>query len=184
MTQKSLKQIKILRKKYNLTQKDLADRAEVSQSLIAKIESGNLDPTFTKAQKIFGALEQLQEKEENKAKDLMNKKVIFADISDSIKEIIQTMKKKGISQLPALDKGKVCGLISESIILEKISGAPEKVNSLKVADLMNDSPPIVSLNMTQSNLLRLLQDYPLILVAEKGEIKGIISKTDILGKLE
>ena len=74
MVFKSLNEIKKLRKKYNLNQKELADKAGVSQSLIAKIESGKVEPTFTKAQKIFEALDELREKEEIKAKEIMNTK--------------------------------------------------------------------------------------------------------------
>ena len=44
----NLDQIKIIRKKHGLNQKELADRADVSQSLIAKIESGNIEPSFNK----------------------------------------------------------------------------------------------------------------------------------------
>ena len=46
-------EIKKLRSSLGLTQKDLAQRADVSQSLIAKIEAGRIDPTFSKVQKIF-----------------------------------------------------------------------------------------------------------------------------------
>ena len=49
-----------------LTQTDLAKKANVSQSLIAKIESGKIDPTFTKTKKIFETLSYLEKKEEVK----------------------------------------------------------------------------------------------------------------------
>ena len=62
-----LKDIKDIRKKFNLTQSDLAKKADVSQSLIAKIEAGRLDPTYSNAQKIFEALDTLTKKEETKA---------------------------------------------------------------------------------------------------------------------
>ena len=66
---KTLDEIKRLRKKYHLTQQELAKRAGVSQSLIAKIEAGLLDPTYTRAEQIFGALENVEEQKELKAKD-------------------------------------------------------------------------------------------------------------------
>ena len=43
-----LSEIKNLRKKAGITQLDLARKASVSQSLIAKIEAGKIDPTYTK----------------------------------------------------------------------------------------------------------------------------------------
>lgn len=103
----NLQEIKRMRKNLGINQKDLAAQAGVSQSLIAKIESGKLDPTFTKAKQIFRALEELQEKEEIKAKEIMNKKVVFVKANDKVKEIIAIMKRKGISQVPVLKNEKV-----------------------------------------------------------------------------
>ena len=54
-----LEEIKKIRKKLGMTQTELANRAGVSQSLIAKIESARIDPTYTKTQKIFAALRDL-----------------------------------------------------------------------------------------------------------------------------
>ncbi|MBU4502216.1 MAG: helix-turn-helix domain-containing protein, partial [Nanoarchaeota archaeon] len=48
-----LEEIKIRRNKIGLTQTQLARLAGVSQSLIAKIESKKIDPTFSKTKSIF-----------------------------------------------------------------------------------------------------------------------------------
>ena len=56
-----LKEIKELRKKYKLTQEELAKKANVSQTLITKIEAGKIDPTYSNAQKILEAIEELKE---------------------------------------------------------------------------------------------------------------------------
>lgn len=179
-----LNEIKRLRNKHNLNQKELAEMAGVSQSLIAKIEAGKIEPSFSKARKIFQALDELREKEELKAKDLMNKKISFAEIGDKVKEIIQLMKKKGISQIPVMALGKVCGLITEGDILSKIAEHPEKINLMKAEEIMEEVPPIVSVNTGQKTLLELLKNNQVVLVLEKGEIVGIISKSDLLGKIE
>ena len=55
-----LEEIKKIRKSLGLTQAELAKRADVSQSIIAKIESGSIDPTLSKAKKIFGIYKQLK----------------------------------------------------------------------------------------------------------------------------
>lgn len=180
---KEIKEIKRIRQKLGLNQKELAIRAGVSQSLIAKIEAGKLEPTYSKACKIFAALEEIEEKEAVKAKDLMNKKVVFAKPKEKVKEIIKAMKRKGISQMPVLKEGKVCGVINEKIILENIA-AGKNVGEMKVEEVMDDSPPIISLNTTRRTILQILKEHSIVLVAEKGEVKGIISKSDVLGRIE
>ena len=47
-----------------LTQKELATIANVSQSLIAKIESNNIDPSYSNIQKLDAVFETLQQKKE------------------------------------------------------------------------------------------------------------------------
>ena len=179
----NLNEIKRTRKNLGINQKELADRAGVSQSLIAKVESGKIDPTFTKAKKIFQALAGLMEKEEIKARKIMNKKVVFVQAKDKVKEIIHIMKRKGISQVPVLKKEKVCGLITEGIILKKVMADPVSIDSLSAEEIMEEVPPIISASTGLKTLLELLKDSPLVLVAEKGDIKGIISKTDLLDKI-
>ena len=179
-----LAQIKRFRTKFHLNQNQLAQRANVSQSLIAKIEAGTIDPSYTKTQQIFAALDQLREKEETKAKDIMKTKVIFAHAHESVKDIIKTMKFKSISQVPVLTQGKVSGIITETTIVNKIAEHPERISTLKAEDVMEDAPPIVPLNTGLKTLLDLLRDYPIVLIAEKGDVKGIVSKSDVLGKME
>lgn len=53
----SLDEIAKRRKLLGLTQKQLAKIAGVSQSFIAKIESGKIDPSYSKAKAIFDTLE-------------------------------------------------------------------------------------------------------------------------------
>ncbi len=181
----NLEEIKRLRKKFHLTQKQLADRAGVSQSLIAKVEAGLLDPSYTKAQQIFMTLESFRGKEEAKARDIVNTKVRFAQSNDTVKEIIKIMRQKGISQIPVLDSHKqICGLVSERTILEKVMDQPERVSTLRVADVLEDAPPIVSLNTGFHTLSLLLKENSLVIVMDKGVIKGIISKSDLLGRVE
>ena len=83
-----LEEIRKIRKKLGMTQTELANRAGVSQSLIAKIESSRIDPTYTKTKKIFAALSELEKKEEIKAGQLMTGKLIGITPNASVKEAI------------------------------------------------------------------------------------------------
>ena len=174
-----LSEIKKIRKTLGLTQTDLAKRANVSQSLIAKIESGKIDPTFTKTKKIFDALNDLENKEEIKAEELMNRKVVSISPVDSIKESVGKMKKFEISQMPVLDGHNVVGLVSESTLLDALMGNKSK----KIADIMEESPPTISKTASIKVVSSLLRHYPVVLVSDSGKLVGLITKSDLLGKL-
>ncbi len=78
-------EIRRLRLKAGLTQKELAERAGVSQSLIARIESGTVDPRLSTLKKILRALEEAT-KEGIKAGDVMHTPVITVQMTDSIRK--------------------------------------------------------------------------------------------------
>lgn len=174
-----LEEVKKIRKKLGMTQTELANRAQVSQSLIAKLESGRIDPTYTKTRKIFAALSDMENKEEIKAEQLMTRKIISVHSATPIKEAIAKMKKDGISQLPVIDSHKLVGLVSESTILEALLGSKAE----KVSEIMQDSPPIVSKTTSIQVVSSLLKHYPLVVVSEEGKLVGLITKSDLLGKL-
>ena len=174
-----LEEIKKIRKKLELTQTELANRAGVSQSLIAKIEAGRIDPTYTKTKKIFAALSDLEKKEEIKAEQLMTAKIVSVAPSDSTKDAIEKMKKFQISQLPVIDNHKLIGLVSESTILDAMLNS--KGNHVR--DIMQEAPPTVSKTTSIQVVSSLLKHFPMVAVSEEGKLIGIITKSDLLGKL-
>ncbi len=177
-----LTEIKKIRKKLGLTQTELAKKASVSQSLIAKIESNSLDPGYSKTKQIFDALDELTKKEEKTAEQIMVKNVITANSNEKITKIIKAMKKHAISQIPVIEHNKPIGLVTETIILDKISSGSD-ITHLKAKDVMEDCPPIVSTKTHTSAIANLLHYFPVVLVVEKGSLKGIISKSDLISKI-
>jgi len=177
--QTEIENIKQIRKNLGLTQSDLAKRAQVSQSLIAKIESGRLDPTYSNAKKIFQALTDMSKKTEAKAGEIMTKHIISLKPSDNIKDAIKIMKENNISQMPVIEHHKSIGLVSEAIILESILNNKGK----KVREIMQDSPPVVSKNASVSVISQMLKFFPMVLVSDDGELKGVITKADLLDKV-
>ncbi|MBI2558355.1 CBS domain-containing protein [Candidatus Woesearchaeota archaeon] len=174
-----LEEIRKIRNKLGMTQTELANRAGVSQSLIAKIESGRIDPTYTKTQKIFAALSELEKKEEIKAEQLMTSKILSIGSNISIKEAIDRMKKHKISQLPVIDDSKLVGLVSESTILEALL----KSKGTQVKEVMQEAPPIVSKTTSIQVVSNLLKHYPMVMVSEEGRLIGLVTKSDLLGRL-
>ena len=174
-----LRDLKNIRKRFGITQIDLARKSGVSQSLIAKIESGRLDPTYTKAKKVISALESMTSGMEMKASEIMTKKILFVKPEDDIKEAIKLMKKHEISQLPVMENDNLIGMVSESSVLDALIN---KKKEFKVAEIMNDAPPIISEKTSVSIVSNLLKFSPLLIVAEKGKLKGLITKSDLIRK--
>ena len=174
-----LEEVKKIRKKLGMTQTDLAKRAGVSQSLVAKIESGKIDPTYTKTKKIFSALSDLEKKGEIKAEQLMTNRLIAIEPGKNIKEAIDKMKKSQISQLPVVQNENLVGLVSESSILDALI---EKKFE-KVSEIMQEAPPIVSKNTGIQVISNLLKHFPIVIVSENGKLIGLITKSDLLGKV-
>jgi len=174
--EKEIKDIKILRKRLEITQKDLAKLSGVSQSLIAKIESNKIEPTYSKTMQIFSALDNFNSKNTLKAKDLLNKKIICVSPKDELQKVVQIMTKNEISQLPVSHNEKIVGLISESIILKHIFDK----KTILTQEIMEDSPPIISFNAGMDMISHALLFYPMVIVQKKGKIRGLITKSDIL----
>ena len=174
-----LSEIKKIRKSLELTQSELAKKANVSQSLIAKIEAGNIDPTFTKTKRIFETLDLLQNKEELKAEEMMNQKIISVAPSDTIKDSISQMKKFGISQMPVLDNAHIVGLVSESTLLDALISGKSK----KIQEIMEETPPTVSKTASITVVSSLLKHYPVVFVSDSGMLAWLITKADLLAKL-
>lgn len=174
-----LDEIKKIRKKLGMTQAQLADRSGVSQSLIAKIESGRIDPTYTKTMRIFTALADMGKKDEIRAEHLMTGKLISISPNTPVKEAIAKMKKFQISQLPVMDEHKLVGLVSESTILDALLNS----KASQVNEIMQEAPPIVSKATSIQVVSSLLKHYPIVAVAQEGKLIGLITKSDLLGKL-
>ena len=180
MSIQELEEIKSLRKKFNLTQLDLAKLSGLSQSMIAKIEAGRLEPTFSNAKKIFNVLNSMTQEEELIANDFIKNKIISVNSKVKLKNVIKQMKKHNISQLPVINEGVLVGLISESIILENLFN---NNGASLVEDIMADPPPSISENTPIKVISNLLKSFQMVIVNKKGKLFGVITKSDLIQKM-
>ncbi|HIG98209.1 TPA: CBS domain-containing protein [Candidatus Woesearchaeota archaeon] len=177
-----LQEIRHLRKRYNLTQSQLAKLAGVSQSLIAKIEAGTVDPTFSHAKRILESLHGLSREREPKAEQLITSKIISVPKNEPLYWAIRKMKSHGISQMPVTWGGSIVGMISESSIIEKMAEGASPAR-IQAKDAMDEAPPVIVKTTPLVAVTELLRHSPLVVVAENGKPKGVITKADILRKL-
>ncbi|MBI5035727.1 CBS domain-containing protein [Candidatus Micrarchaeota archaeon] len=175
-------EIKTRRKRLSLTQSQLANEAGVSQSLIAKIESDNLDPSYSNTVKIFDALERIERKTVKTAEQIMSKTVEHVKKTDTVGKVLKLMKQKDFSQLPVFDESHPIGSISDKTILDNITeGTPvEELSEKKVEEVMSESFPIIAPETPLPAISSLLNYHFAVLVRKKGKVVGIITKADLL----
>ncbi|MCJ7610189.1 CBS domain-containing protein [Candidatus Bathyarchaeota archaeon] len=177
----TIEDLRRLRRSAGLTQKQLADKAGVSQSLIARIERGSVDPRFSTVNRILTALR--APVPTRNAKDLMSYPVEGVNAKETVRSAIEKMKRTGFSQLPVLIEGRVVGSLHESAILERIarSSNPEHVLSGVVYNLMDKPFTTVSPHEEINKVVEILSSgEPALLVVQDGLPLGIITKIDVL----
>lgn len=176
--------IRRLRKMAGLTQKDLSNKAGVSQSLIARIENNSVDPRLSTVKKIVQAIVIAQG--DRTAKDVMNSPVITINVSDNVRRAIELMKKHDISQIPVLKDSKIIGSIQESSLIDRIvrSGNPDRFFNTPIYEVMGEHFKTVDSTTNIADILNLLSlGEPAILVLDQEKIIGIITKIDILSSI-
>ncbi|MBN2067027.1 MAG: CBS domain-containing protein [Candidatus Diapherotrites archaeon] len=179
-----LREIKQRRVAAGLTQSSLSEISSVSQSLIAKIEAGKIEPSYAKAKRLFDCLTQLHAKQEKLVKDAMTRPVVSVEESESLKSAIRALEKHGLSQLPVLSKEKPVGSITERGILGKINSSPGlEIERARVEEAMEEALPTIQENTPVSVASQLLSFNSAVLVVKKGKIAGILTKSDLLKQM-
>ncbi len=178
----SSEEIKNYRHKVGMTQTTVAEKAGVSQSLIARIEAGDVDPRVSTLKRIIAVLKDAEEGGTLTAETLMRAPVLSVRSTDKIGKASKIMEGKDVSQLPVIDRGFQVGSISETrIIKEMTSGRdPSKISHMRVGEIMNGGFPTVYPHADVKTLTNIVELNPAVLVVDKDRIKGIITKTDVV----
>jgi len=180
-----LPEIKLIKRKRMLagiTQKELSKISEVSQSMIAKIESEKIEPSYSIVKKLFTSLEGLERKDERKCEDVMSPKIYFIASDKKVKDATKKMKELDISRIPVKNGRDIIGVISENLILDKLSHGIEYDDLLDyaVSEIMNDALPILGKDATVKSIIPLIKETGAVLVRDKEKVVGIISKADLI----
>jgi predicted transcriptional regulator len=177
-----LGEIERRRKNLGLNQKELARMVGVSQSMIAKIETGRINPSYVKTKAIFDLLESLEKKREMKVREIVQGNVIGVQKDDAVSKATKAMNETGYSQLPVFDGPRAVGSITEKTVLNQILRGrdPKELSRFSVESIMDEAFPIVDEEAPVTVISALLQYSQAVLVTKKGQIKGIVTKADLL----
>jgi predicted transcriptional regulator len=178
----TLEEIAKKRRQLGLKQAELAKLAGVSQSLVAKLESGKIDSSYTKVKTIFDVLDRLEAKTKIQEEKVVPNEVISIQKDEPLAKVVRLMKDHGYSQIPVFDGKQSVGSISEKTILRQILAGKDlaQISRLATGDIMEEAFPQVSEDAPLSLISSLLQTYSAVLMAKKGSVVGIITKADLL----
>lgn len=176
----SLAEIRRRRLALGIPVKELARAVGRSVATISRIERGRIRPSYELAQAIFRYLE-AQEGEASPhllARDVMNPGVATLDGGTSLAQAGAMMDRKGFSQAPVAEEGRITGGLSDTALLKALADPGRR--RLKVRDVQEPGYPQVGEEFPADLLATLLTRYPAVLVTARGELHGIVTKTDLI----
>lgn len=173
-------ELRAKREMLGITQADVARMAGISQSMIARIEAGSVDPRVSTLGKIVAVLNRC-ERPRCRAVDVMHTPVHTVTPGDPVASAVVMMERHNISQLPVVEGGIPVGCISESAIVQALEEG-EVLPGKKgvVREFMEPGFPTVPPNSDIRTVAHLLHDHHAVLVVEGGKVAGVITKHDLI----
>ncbi len=163
-----------------MRQAELAKAAGISQSMVARIEAGSVDPRASTLGRILKVLNSAT-RHRLTAAHVMHTPVIGVKPSDPITLAVECMDKNGISQLPVIDRGVPVGCVSESAIISAIEEqTAHRGHNYLVRDFMESGFPTVPPDIDVDTVVRILQHHHAVIVLEAGRVNGVITKHDLI----
>ncbi|HXX55543.1 MAG TPA: CBS domain-containing protein [Methanoregula sp.] len=176
----SPEEIRTRREALGMKQTELAKRAGISQSMVARIEAGNVDPRVSTLGKILAVLNSAGTKRV-RASQIMHAPVLSVQPRDTIARAVDIIEKNNISQLPVIDQGVPVGCISETVIVKAIEQQRlHKTHAATVHDFMEPGFPTVPPDMDVETVINILQQNHGVLVVEGRKVLGVITKHDLI----
>ena len=120
----------------------------------------------------------------HKVKDLMTKKVITIPEDMSLEQICKILSKNSLSGLPVINcANKLIGFVSERDIISVVASGDFVGKTAK--DVMRKKIATVRQDTLLAQVSRIFTNKPFkhLPVVKKGEVVGVISRKDVIGKL-
>jgi CBS domain-containing protein len=115
-------------------------------------------------------------------KDVKTSVIIHVEKTKTVYDAAQTMKKKGVSSIIALDQKTIAGILTEHDIVQKVVCNDLDPHKTKIEDIMSTPVETIDVNKTIVDAARAMRQHKVkkLLVTDGREVKGIISEHDII----
>jgi cystathionine beta-synthase len=105
--------------------------------------------------------------------------VVTADSRSSVRDVIDIMKRHGISQLPVLDQGKLRGMVEEVDLLRHLVKGAGTLDST-IADIVESDYATVTPSTKVELLKGVLNDAKIAIVLDRESVVGVVTKIDLI----
>jgi len=124
-----------------------------------------------------------------KVSEIMTKDIITVDKDDSLKHVLNLMKKHDITKIPVLEEKKLVGIVTDNIIAFKLGSKRKKEVSaarLHASSVLIKEFTVVTPNTSVEDLLKSVgKPGPTMLpVVENEKLIGVVTKADLLPLVE
>lgn len=173
-----------MRRALGLTQTAVARLAHVSQSTIVKIEKKQMNPSYDIVRRVMNSLQVEMKRQEKKAlvDQIQSRKVQYVEARLPLESAVNEMRRWKFSQMPVMHNGHPVGSISDKVINNLIlSGRdPKDLARIRVEEVMEPAFPQVDAKAPVELAASLLRHYDAVLVTAKGDVTGIVTKSDLM----
>jgi len=107
------------------------------------------------------------------------RKLHCAEVNETVRDAISTMKRHGISQLPVVDHGALAGIVTESDLLTAIVDESCSMET-SIAEVMNRRVATVGSLDSAGALSQCFNRGEVALVVEEGKLLAILTKIDLI----
>jgi predicted transcriptional regulator len=160
-----------------VTQRKLAEACGIRQSMMAKIESGSVMPSYALLKRVLDELAQLENKGDKQAWKLMHRGIIGVGLHEPLRKASDLMTRHDVSQLVVYDGKEVVGSMTDRGVLGAMAGGRK---DLKVADALEAPFPMVDESSPRSVFASLVINGRAVIVTKKGVPVGIITRADVI----
>ena len=160
----------------DLTQKEVAHKAGISAPALSRMLKRFHDANYRTVYNIWKVIQEAEQQDAETAADLMTDGVVYAQTTDTHRDVAVVMSENRFSQMPVKDEnGVIVGSISESALVADTDYDTE------IVDLMEEKFIPIPSDTPKSSVRQLLIDgQGALLVKDSEDVIGIITTTDLI----
>ncbi len=174
------------RRTLGVSQAALARAAGVSQSSVAKIERGRVEPSYRSVRALLAALDALAaDRPSETVGRLATRAVVRIGPADRVTEAAHLLRRHALSQLPVTEGELVVGSLTDRMVVDCLTD-PARVGRLArltVGEVMGEPFPQLDRSAPVAVAATLLRHVPAVLVTDRGRPAGILTHSDLFKRL-